>query len=170
VDRLSFLLVFNLLFAASLVTPARSEANIEETGYWAAIEQELARLNLGAKCDSSSLTCIYTKALTKEGPVFTFVLKYSRQTDSIYIYVDRFLPLSDPAGPSLILARRLLELNREMVTAKLEWDKSASAIQLSTFVNTDSNFDRRAFRSQLVSLWRVVEQLWPELEAYKSEQ
>ena len=164
-DRLNFLLVLTLLFA----TPAHGEANIEETGYWAAIAQELIRLDLGARCDSASLTCIYTKTLTKEGPVFTFVLKYSKQTDSIYIYVDRFLPLSDPAGPSLILARRLLELNRDMVTAKLEWDKSAAAIQLSTFVNTDSNFDRRAFRSQLVSLWRVVEQLWPELKTYLTQ-
>jgi hypothetical protein len=51
-----------------------------------------------------------------------------------------------------------------MVTAKFEWDRASRSIRLSATINTDSNFDRRAFRSQLKGLRALAEQLLPELE------
>jgi hypothetical protein len=131
--------------------------------YMPAIRQELARLDIEADCDDAQGTCFFVRKLGDEGRPFDVGLRYCRVTDTIYVYIDRFVALPSAEGPSLDLARRLLELNRRMVTAKLEWDRPTSSIRLSVVVNTDSNFDRRAFRSQLTGLWANAEQLLPEL-------
>jgi hypothetical protein len=81
----------------------------------------------------------------------------------VYLSIERFIVLGEAQSPSLPLALRLLELNREMVTAKFEWDRPTSAIRLSVVLNTDSNFDRRAFRSLIVGLSGLAKKLWPEL-------
>ncbi len=129
-----------------------------------AIRQELARLDIEVRCDDATATCACTKTLGDKTRTYTVVVRYSRNTDTIYIYIDKFIGLTD-AGPSADLARRLLELNREMVTAKFEWDRASTSIRLSATINTDSNFDRRAFRSQLQGLWSIAEKLWPSLNA-----
>ena len=71
--------------------------------------------------------------------------------------------LEDAQSPPEPLALRLLELNREMVAAKFEWDRTRSTIRLSVVLNTDSNFDRRAFRSLIEGLKGLAQNLWPEL-------
>jgi hypothetical protein len=130
-----------------------------------AIRQELARLNLAANCDEATGTCFFTHKIGTEERRFDFGLRYCRNTETVYVFIERFLELSSPDGPSLELARRLLELNRRMVTAKLEWDRPTNSIRLSVVINTDSNFDRRAFRSQLKGLIANAERLWPELSS-----
>lgn len=146
------------------ITAAAGDGDRDEPDYMPAIRQELARLNVEANCDDATGTCFFTRQIGDGGRTFDVGIRYCRVTDTVYVYIERFLVLPSPAGPSAELARRLLELNRRMVTAKLEWDRPTNSIRLSVVINTDSNFDRRAFRSQLLGLWANAERLWPELD------
>jgi len=155
-----------LLIAATLL-PAGAVSGPDGGGdpdYMPAIRQELARLNVSANCDETTGTCFFTRSVGAAERPFDFAIRYCRTTETVYVYIERFLELASPDGPSLELARRLLELNRRMVTAKLEWDRPTNSIRLSVVINTDSNFDRRAFRSQLKGLFANAERLLPELE------
>ena len=133
--------------------------------YMPAIRQELARLDVTANCDETTGTCFFTRKLGAGQRAFEFGIRYCRTTETVYVYIDRFIELPSSDGPPIQLARRLLELNRRMVTAKLEWDRPTNSIRLSVVINTDSNFDRRAFRSQLKGLIANAERLWPELDS-----
>ncbi|MCP4676741.1 MAG: hypothetical protein GY854_14755 [Deltaproteobacteria bacterium] len=151
-------------FLVSLLGSMAAAEPSDARDYMPAIRQELARLDIPVRCDDATSSCIYRKALSDKGPSFDIVLRYSRRTDTIYIYIDKFILPKDGA-PSCELSHRLLELNREMVTAKLEWDKASKSVRLSVVINTDSNLDRRALRSQLVGLWAVAKKIWPTLSA-----
>ena len=167
---ISLLFLFSSL-ALSVPLPATADGllppTIDKSGYLDVVEQELARLGLKARCDRFSLTCSYSKPLTSDGKEIREVnLKLSPKTDTIYIFIKEFLSLEDPAGPTEQLGRLLLSYNRELVTAKFEWDKMTDSIRLSTTVNTDSNLDRKSLRSQVAGLWAVAVRLWPELKQY----
>lgn len=133
------------------------------TSYLTAIKQELARLDLEARCDPLAETCVFQRALVKGDAPHEVVVRYSRRTSTVYVYIDRLVEIDDPEGPGLPLARRLLDLNRSLVTGKLEWDRLTRSIRLSVVVNTDSNFDRKAFRSQIIGLWTSAARILPEL-------
>lgn len=166
-DRLS--LAAAVLFAAVALFAAGADAapGAEGETYLSAVRQELVRLDVEAHCFAATQSCSYTRALNG-GPTLEVVIRYSRRTDTIFICIDNYLAVDPVAGPSAELARTLLALNRDLVTAKFEWDQAKGAIRLSTVLSTDSNFDRRAFRSQIVGLWSVAEQLWPRLHAMAS--
>jgi len=154
-----------LVATVSCPSIALPETEDDAPDYLPAIRQELARLDIDANCDEATGTCFFTRKLGADGRAFDFGIRYCRTTETVYVYIERFLDLPSAEGPSIELARRLLELNRRMVTAKLEWDRPTNAIRLSVVLNTDSNFDRRAFRSQLKGLFANAERLWPELES-----
>ena len=149
--------------AAAPTIRAADDAPEVAADYLPAIQQELARLDLQARCDRITATCVFQRRIAPAEEPFDIVVRYSRRTHTAYIYIDRLLALSDPEGPGLVLARRLLEINRSLVTGKLEWDRPTSSIRLSVVVNTDSNFDRKAFRSQLLGLWTSAERILPEM-------
>jgi hypothetical protein len=90
-------------------------------------------------------------------------IRDSRSTDTVYICFERLLVFDDGTPLSASLALKLLGLNREMVTAKFEWDADKRAIRLSTSLNTDSNFDRRAFRSQIKGILTIARKIGPTL-------
>ncbi len=161
-SALFFLFTTTVFLTASTVHGVEKEAD-PKPNYMPAIRQELARLDLDARCDDGTSSCVFKDSLSKDGPKLDLVLKYSRRTDAIYIYFNSFLILKKETGPSLELAHRLLELNREMVTAKFEWDRSSNTVRLSVVVNTDSNFDRKAFRSQIMGIRAIAKKLWPRL-------
>ena len=147
--------------------PSLSEAQQKnENTYLISIRQELARLSLGATCQDSDDSCVFTYALKNSDKEIFVHVRFSRATNTVYLYVDRFLELEDPGGPVSALSRRLLDLNRQMVSAKFEWDKATNTIRLSASLNTDSNFDRKAFRSQVLGLLVNVSSLWPELKEF----
>jgi hypothetical protein len=156
-----------LALVAVVSCPATALPDTEEDApeYMPAIRQELARLDIDANCDETTSTCFFTRKLGAQGRSFDFGIRYCGTTETVYVFIERFLVLPSADGPSLALSRRLLELNRRMVTAKLEWDRPTNAIRLSVVINTDSNFDRRAFRSQLKGLLANAERLWPELDS-----
>ncbi|HUT78153.1 MAG TPA: hypothetical protein VM285_10725 [Polyangia bacterium] len=150
-----------LLAAALPVWGAEPEA---PAGYLTAIGEELARLDLHAVCDDVTGTCSFTRSRS-DGVEFQVGVRHGQNTHTVYIFIERYLELSDPDGPSLALARRLLDLNRQLVTGKFEWEQESNSIRLTAVLSSDSNFDRKAFRSVVLGLWVVAERLWPELTA-----
>ena len=158
--------VWGGLVALALLTGAATapagEPAPPETDYFPAIRQELARINASAQCDDGLSTCVLPGPLGAPDRTLQVVVKYSRQSNTVYIYIDRFIAFAGEDGPSKELALRLLSLNNEMITAKFEWCEAAKAFRLSTVLSTDSNFDRKAFRSQVKGLLQVAETLWPE--------
>lgn len=150
--------------AAALLASAAPALGDEAPDYLPVIRQELARLSLDARCNETTSTCTYQRKYP-DGTEAHIVILYSAPTHTIYAYIDRFWPLADPQGPGETLARALLKLNREMTTAKTEWDEATNSIRLGVTLNTDSNLDRKALRSQLTGLWQVAQKVRPRLEA-----
>ncbi len=144
-------------------TTSAQQTSKKGSGYLLAVRQELARLNLEADCQQSSATCVFAQKIGEGEKGHKVFVSYSSENDIVYIYVERFLVLDNCDGPSLELCRKLLELNRKMVTAKLEWNKVDCTIRLSNTINTDSNFDRRAFRSQVQGLLATAKSILPSL-------
>lgn len=140
-----------------------------DTNYFRVIRQELARLEIDARCNETTASCAFTRTVANSERRLDLFIKYSVKTDTVYIYIDNFVQLVSRDGPSTDLARRLLELNREMVTAKFEWDRGTNTVRLSVTLNTDSNLDRRAFRSQLLGLISLAKKIWPELSEVETK-
>ena len=163
-----------MVFALVLLATPRigmADETTQDSNYMPAIRQELTRLDLDARCDEITSLCTFVQpASEKLGEEIKVVVHLSNPTKTIYIYIDKYLLLDGDQGPSLDLSRQLLELNRQMVTAKFEWDSSTNSIRLSTTINTDSNFDRKAFRSQLKGLLAIALKVRPALRGYVKEQ
>jgi len=132
--------------------------------YLEAVRQELARLGVDATCAAGAGVCSFRRRLPGLGIDLDATVACSDQTSTVYVAIPRFLALGGEEGPPAALARRLLDLNRRLVTSKLEWDPLSRSIRLTTVLSTDSSFDRRAFRSQVLALFAAAERLLPELE------
>ncbi len=155
-----------MILTASLTVAAR---DISEPGYMTAIRQEIARLNIDAVCDDRAGTCVFATTIGEEGSTLDVTIRLGSATHTVYIYIERFMEIDTPKGPGLELARLLLAYNRQMVTSKLEWDESTATIRISVVLNTDSNFDRKAFRSQLLGMLSNARRIRPALiEAMKT--
>jgi hypothetical protein len=155
-----------LIFALPL---AASAAPKQAPRYLEAVRQELARLDIPAACEPDKGVCAFRVKLGGLGVELEATAALSDEANTVYVAIPRFLPLEDREGPKLALARRLLDLNRRLVTAKLEWDSLSGAVRLTTVLSTDSSFDRKAFRSQVRALLAAAERLLPELEALTAE-
>lgn len=150
--------------AALAISTAAPAAPPKAPRYLDAVRQELARLGVVATCEPAKGVCSFERGLGRLGVTVAATAECSDETDTVYVAVPRLVAVAGD-GPDLALARRLLELNRRLVTAKLEWDPLARAIRLSTVLSTDTSFDRKAFRSQLLALFAAAERILPELEA-----
>jgi len=157
--RLFVGIVFTI--CSSVVFANKSESSSKN--YFSSIKQELVRLEVNAICNDGVATCVYKKQLKENEKPFDIRVRYSKTTSTVHIVVERFLEIKNEEGISLALAKRLLELNKEMICAKFDLNNVNNSVRLSTIINTDSNFDRAAFRSQLVGIWKITEKLWPEL-------
>lgn len=62
-------------------------------------------------------------------------------------------------------SRKLLELNHKLVVVKISINPESDSVCLSAIVNTDSNFDRKTFRSVLKGFIEVVIKLQNELNS-----
>jgi hypothetical protein len=94
---------------------------------------------------------------------FEVIVRVSPSTATVHMFIEPLVRIESPGGLTLELARTLLELSAQLVTAKLEWRPAQNAVVLSTFVGTDSNFDRAAFRAQLLALIEAGEALRPKI-------
>lgn len=144
-----------------MATPGRAE--IDST-YLEAVKQELVRLELHPRCDERSRECFARMAnpLSPENE-FEVIIRVSPETATVHMFLEPFVHIESPGGLTFELARTLLELSAQLVTAKLEWRSGQNAVVLSTFVGTDSNFDRAAFRAQLLALIEAGGVLRPKI-------
>jgi hypothetical protein len=162
-----FAIVLFVLKAAYPAVVSADEATpgaaASQADYFPAIKQELARLQTAARCNDITAVCTVEARTAEDGPAREVTVRYSRVTDTVYIFIDDLLVVPRGEAPTPDLLLRLLTLNAEMVTSKLEWQKLRNAVRLSTVVSVDSNFDRRAFRSQYTALLKVATAVASEL-------
>jgi hypothetical protein len=136
--------------------------------YAAAIEQELSHMGIAAQCarePSQRFHCSWRRALASGAGDLALHAVYSDESDTIYLYVERYLVQPSDAAQTPALLRRLMELNWELLVGKLEWSPRSGEVRLSATLSTDSNFDRRAFRSTIRALESVAERYRTELQS-----
>jgi hypothetical protein len=131
-----------------------------------AMEQELARIGVAARCaeePNARYHCSWSRAgAGGDAPVALHAV-CSDEADSIYVFAERIITLPSDHPRAHAVLRRLMELNWEMLVGKFEWSARTGEVRLSAVLNTDSNFDRRAFRSVLRALDVVAERYLAEL-------
>ena len=152
---------------AALDASAQSPATAR---YAVAIENELANMGLVAHCESISATrhrCTYPSRLATLKNSSTFALEYSDETDTVYFYVARFLVLLPEHPKTDAVLRHLMELNAELLVGKFEWNARTGEVRLGAVLSTDSNFDRRAFRSIVRTLDMLTAQYLGPLRALR---
>jgi hypothetical protein len=154
-------------FALALVCTANASAQDRATSprYLEAIEAELEVLRVAHACEATTPTrarCSWTHRGRTSNRELNVHLVYSDETDTIYFYVARYLSAPPEVESTTTLLRRLMELNWQLLIAKFEWDPNGGEVRLAMAMNTDSNFDRRAFRS-------IVRQIGTLADRYSGE-
>lgn len=136
--------------------------------YGLAIEAELQAMGIKAACeqpDPKSYRCTYKGRSSLTERKLQVIVVYSDRTDSVYFYVERYLQ-APPGGPNTeALLRRLMELNWELLVGKFEWNARSGEVRLGAVLNTDSNFDRRSFRSIVTTLDTLAARYHRELSS-----
>jgi hypothetical protein len=135
--------------------------------YLAAMREELTAMGIAdAACeatDAQRAHCRLTQSGSSTDRTYELHLAYSDVTDTIYAYIDRYLVATSDAAHTDVLMRRLMELNWTMLLGKFEWDPTDGEVRLAMVLNTDSNFDRRAFRSTVRALTALADRHYGEL-------
>jgi hypothetical protein len=92
---------------------------------------------------------------TTAGRRFELVVEYSDVTDTVYVYLTRYATLRVDQPNATTAFRRVAEMNWEMLVGKFEWSAPSGELRLGAVMQTDSNFDRRAFRGVVRSVLRL---------------
>jgi hypothetical protein len=145
-----------LALGVVLSAPAAPAAlqSAQPARYAAAIEAELRQMGIAAECASESATrhrCRAARPAAGAGHALLHVV-YSDESDTIYFYFERYLLLPSDHARAATVLRRLMELNWDLLIGKFEWNARSGEVRLGATLNTDSNFDRRAFRSIIAAL------------------
>jgi len=147
-------------------TQAVGEVPAGQPRYLAAMRTELQALGVDGACaadDPQRAHCdVRVQGETSRRP-FNVRMVYSDATDTVYFYIDHYLTAPADAPTTDPLLRHLMELNWRMLVGKFEWDASNGDVRIAMIMNTDSNFDRRSFRSILRSLQEQADRLYAEL-------
>jgi hypothetical protein len=143
--------------------------------YFAAMRAELQAMGITGQCMAVNTQVGACRAIaspapqpgTMQGPAarrrYSLALEYNDQTDTIYIYLDRYATLRGDATNAAPVFRRFAEMNWEMLVGKFEWSSNTGEVRLSTVMQTDSNFDRRAFRGTIRALLRLADRYAEEV-------
>lgn len=183
--RLGVLLVLAAGFVlgrASLVVPAWAQEGPSEASparatlavpegqprYLEAMRDELSAMGLSdAACaadDAQRAHCAFHQEGETTRRRLELRLAYSDVTDTIYVYIPGYLTARSDGEHTDAVMRRLMELNWTMLIGKFEWDPSDGEVRLGTVLNTDSNFDRRAFRAAIRGVGALADRHYAELE------
>jgi len=150
---------------SALLCTSELRAQESTARYAEVLSNELSALGLAAQCaqpSPMSFACTYPARSAVDKPNLTGHAHYDDTTDTVYLYIPLLsIPENSPA--LLGLLRRAMELNWELLSAKLEWSAQTGELRVSSVLHTDSNFDRRAFRALLRSLDRVTVRYYVEL-------
>ncbi len=161
--------VLAFAFASTVFGLAHPAAAQSDPRYFGQVRAELQAMGFEAQCAAANTqagTCrVQASASQATSPVgaprsgrqFVLTLEYSDVTDTVYVFIDQYARMTaeSPAVPAT--TRRLLEMNWEMMVGRFEWSPSTGDVRLSAVLNTDSNFDRRAFRGVVRSLLRLAD-------------
>ncbi len=156
--------------APSEDAPTREVTEVPEgqPRYLAAMRTELGSMGIeSAACeaiDSQRAHCQLTQRGASSDREYQVELAYSDVADSVYMYVDRYLVAPSDGAHTDALMRRLMELNWTMLLGKFEWDPTDGEVRLAMVMNTDSNFDRRSFRSMIRALSSLADRYYGELD------
>lgn len=129
------------------------------------IEEELNALKLFPKCTQApgALECAYLGRSSMGERRFDVRATYREDTRSVEIQIRHFLeaPVSHPATDALL--KRLMAINWSLLAARFSWNADTGEVRLGATLHTDSNFDRRAFRSLVRALDDLGPRYHPEL-------
>ena len=158
-------LIATTLLCLPALANAQEPAAPEEVArprYHDAIVAELEALSIHHTCEALGATrvrCSFRQRAPSVDRELSVGLIYSDDTDTIYVYVEDLLSAPAEVETTASVIRRLMELNWRMLVGKFEWNEADGEVRLSMVLNTDSNFDRRAFRS-------IIRQLVPLADRY----
>lgn len=157
-----------LALAALMLAAAPAHAqNAGQPRYLTQIQAELQAMGFAPQCGAANAqagTCsVHVTSTATGGRRYLLVLQYDDNSDTIYTYVDHYGSIRADAPSAAQVFRRLLEMNWEMLIGRFEWSASSGEIRLSAVMNTDSNFDRRAFRGVVRSLLRLADRYADEV-------
>jgi hypothetical protein len=159
--------VLSILLSAVLSSGAAAQAAKSPARYAQVMAEELAAMGIAAQCAAESAQrehCTFLARSESQEPVTLHTL-YDDDTDTIYFHVESWLELPPERARGSAVLERLMELNWELLVGKLEWNPRTGEVRLSAVLNTDSNFDRRAFRSIVRALEALSARYAPELRA-----
>jgi hypothetical protein len=134
--------------------------------YAANMEAELRQLGIDAQCASEPQSrhhCRYARPSSADRGDLSLHAVYSDESDTVYFYVERYLVVPSDHARAAAVLRRLMELNWQLLVGKFEWNPRTGEVRLSATLNTDSNFDRRAFRSIVRALDTIAARYGAEL-------
>lgn len=153
--------------APELPSPAQAgEVTVSDRhGYMAAIEEELRALGVTPTCDAEHGRCTYEFDSETASNVFGVTVSYNHRDNTVTVAIDRYLsaPTQNPRTGAIL--QRLLELNWQLLVPAYQWNASSNQIRLHGIMNTDSNFDRRAFRGVIQAVHATGEQNYRALRA-----
>jgi len=155
-----------LVFAALVAPAAPARAQAPQPRYFDAIRNELRAMHIEAQCDSQGSVrahCVFRQHGASSNRDFTIHLVYSDESDTIYFFVEHYLSVPANGPNAAAQLRRLMELNWELLLGKLEWNSADGEVRLAMIMNTDSNFDRRSFRSVVRGIAQVADRYAIEL-------
>jgi hypothetical protein len=132
--------------AATAPTEENEGAISDRHGYMTAIQEELVGLGLTPVCDAQNGRCTYELDSTEAANVFGVTVRYDSRASVVSVSMDRYLvaPAENPRSERLI--ERAMELNWEQLVPFFQWNTVTNNVRLTGVMNTDSNFDRSAFR------------------------
>lgn len=157
---------------APAAQPAHASSASSQPRYLTQMQAELQAMGLAPQCSSTnaqagSCTTRASAPASANGQAstrrFVLSLQYDDNSDTIYVYVDHYASIRADASTAPQVFRRLLEMNWEMLAGRFEWSAASGEIRLSASINTDSNFDRRAFRGVVRSLLRLADRYADEV-------
>lgn len=135
--------------------------------YLEAIRTELTAMGIpDVTCtadDAQRASCHFQQTGAETERVLDIQLAYSDVTDTIYLFANQYMSAPSDGTNTDAVLRRLMELNWTMLLGKFEWDPTDGEVRLAMVLNTDSNFDRRAFRSAVRALGALADRYYPEL-------
>lgn len=165
-----------LPFAVALsLAPSWADAQTDPR-YFNQMRAELQAMGLTAQCAAVSAQVGACRVVASAQPApgapatatatarrYALVLEYSDQTDTVYAYLDHYATLRGDASNASAAFRRLAEMNWEMLVGKFEWSTRTGEVRLGAVLNTDSNFDRRAFRGVVRAVLRLGDRYAEEI-------
>ena len=160
-----------VMIACALAAASEVRAQAPGGRYAQALEAELSALGLSARCSAPSASaydCTFPARSALDKQDLTAHAHYDDTTDTVYAYVTLLsIPANSPALPGVL--RRAMELNWELLAAKLEWNAQTGELRISGLLHTDSNFDRRALRALVRALDRTIVRHYLQLSSLAAE-